>query len=242
VACASLPPAVHPLSADDPRASLQLHALAQLAAARRGLRAVTKVSLEGPQGASSSRQLMLLERPARMRLEVLGLLGQRLAILATDGEHYQLYRSQSAQIETGDVHPGILWDLAGVPLRPEQAVSLLLGAPQLSAAASSPSADLDTAGNLRLHWVGASLDFDPEGRLRDYIEHVRGFGQTLVEAHYANYDAHSFARVVELRFPAAGSRVRVEFRDVELNPQLSPALFQLRATGRTQPPSRNALR
>jgi len=163
-----------------------------------------------------------------------------VAILVTDGERYQLYRSQTGRIERGPVKAELLYEVAGVPLRPQQLVALLLGAPLLPPGAQAADAEVGPAGSLRLHWLGASLAFDPEGRLRSYTEHPGDSGKVQVEVHYDEYDEQAFARRVDLVFPAVGLRAVVEFREVELNPQLPLALFRLQAAERGGASSRGA--
>jgi hypothetical protein len=76
-----------------------------------------------------------------MRVEVMGLMGQRIAVLATDGDHYDLYRAETGGVERGTIHPAILWEVAGVPLtRPARELRL------------------DSAGRPRHYQVGAGDD------------------------------------------------------------------------------------
>ena len=89
--CRSAPVAWTPLAADDPRPALRVAALQALAQERHALRATGRVEAEGPAGSGFSKQLLLVERPARLRVEVIGLLEQRVLVLATDGERYELY-------------------------------------------------------------------------------------------------------------------------------------------------------
>jgi hypothetical protein len=129
--CLTLPSPLVPLAVGDPRPHALLAGWNARAGELRSLRGSARVSLDGAEGASSSRQLLALERPARLRVEVLGLLNQRIAVLATDGERYDLYRSESGAVESGEIRPSVLWEVAGVPLTPEEAVAVLLGAPRL---------------------------------------------------------------------------------------------------------------
>src|SRR4029450_10940097 len=118
------------------------------------------------------------ERPAGMRLEVLGVLGQRVAVLATDGAHYDLYRAARPGLESGAGHPGILYEMAGVPLTPEEAVRLALGSP-LEPAQARGSADgtallPDGALRVGLHAsdeLRRTLEFAPGGELRRFYVH-----------------------------------------------------------------------
>jgi hypothetical protein len=114
--CRTLPPGAVRLALDDPRPQALLAGWNARAGELRSLRGSARVSLDGVRGASFARQLLAVERPARLRVEVIGLLNQRIAVLATDGEHYDLYRSENGAVESGEIRPGVLWEVAGVPL------------------------------------------------------------------------------------------------------------------------------
>ena len=59
-------------------------------------------------GSSFARHLLMLERPDRLRLEILGLVGQRVAVLASDGVSFDLYRAETGRVERGPVYPELL--------------------------------------------------------------------------------------------------------------------------------------
>ena len=234
--CRTLAPALAPLPADDPRPAARLRELLDLAAQRSSLRAKARVSIEGQRRASFAQQLLLLERPARMRLEVLGVLGQRVAVLATDGAHYDLYRAERPGIETGDVHPGILWEVAGLALTPEETVRLALGAPlsaeeqpSVAESAALPDGGLRIELGYRAGDVRRTLEFDAGAALTRYA--VRDAAGTLVlDAHYGDYrDAGGsrFAHEIAVELPAVESRAEIRFQWVELNPALEASLFRL---------------
>lgn len=224
-------PATVPLAVGDPRPAADLASLEHLAKERRALRARAKVALESPSGGSTARQILLVERPARLRVEVLGLLGQRVAILTTDGRHYDLYRSGSSALERGQMRPSILWEVAGVPLTPEAAVRLLLAAPPPPRDGRPPSALGDAKGGIQLRWPTAALEFDARGRLRRYQLLRPGVAAPLLDVRfddYAEVDGKSFPHRLHLVFPSSATRVDVSYQSVELNPPLSPELFELR--------------
>lgn len=230
------PAALPPLAPGDPRPAEWLNGLRVLAAERHSLRAAARVSIEGVRRAGFARQLLLVERPARLRLEVVGMLGQRVAVLATDGVAYDLYRAEQPKIETGEVHPGILWEVGGLPLTPEEAVQLALGtplpageAPSVASSAALPDGGVrvelgQAAGGLR-----RTLDFDAGGDLRRYAAWDPA-GTLLTEARYADYRdvaGGRFAHEIDVELPAAESRAEIHFQSVELNPALPAELFRL---------------
>ncbi|MDX1649053.1 MAG: DUF4292 domain-containing protein [Myxococcota bacterium] len=232
--CRTAPPTWTPLSATDPRPERLLAAQAARREARQGLRATARVRFEGQGSGSFAKETLLLERPARLRVEVLGLLGQRVAVLASDGEEYALWRAETKRLERGPVHPAILWEVAGVPLRPAEAVALLLGAPALPAAppAASRAEGAVEGGGVRLAGEDDDVlrvaEFDAAGRLRAW--RVGRPGEVWLEARWADYretERGAFAHRVELDFPTRDQRARVDFHQVELDPELPAELFRL---------------
>ena len=218
------------LTAADPRPALRVAGLRELAETRHALRATARVGSEGPEGAVATDQLLLVERPASLRVEVIGLLQQRLLVLATDGARYELYRAEGPVTELGEVHAGVLEEVAGLPLTPEAAVRLLLAAP-LAPDTPAESVEQDALGALRLSWPDQTLEFDGEGRLAALAFHPGERGeQAVLYARWSDWrdlEADTFPHRLELELPEAQTRWQLEYRQVELDPALDPALFRL---------------
>jgi hypothetical protein len=243
IGCRTLPSQMVPLAAEDPRPDALLAGWTARADELRSLRGSARVSLDGARGASFARQLLALERPARLRVEVLGLLNQRIAVLATDGERFDLYRSESGAVESGEIRPSVLWEVAGVPLTPEEAVAVLLGAPQMKRAGGEitgavESADAAVRFEIRgagLHW--SVLEFDAEELLSGY--QLAAPEGALFEVRYSDYQELGgtlFAHRVELDFPFSEVHAEVKFGGVELNPVLPESIFRLELPERVSSP------
>lgn len=227
--CRTVPavPVGRPLAPDDPRPALRVAALRELAGARHALRASARAESTGPQGGGFSSQLLLVARPASLRVEVIGLLQQRVLVLATDGVRYELYRAEGPVREEGPVHPGVLQEVAGLPVTPEAAVGLLLAAP-LPPEEPAPRAAEDEAGALTLEWPDQTLAFDAAGRLVALRFHP-GERDALTArwSDWRDASADAFPHRLELELPEAKTRLVLEYRQVELDPELDPALFRL---------------
>ncbi len=132
--CATAPPATvvrgRPLPLDDARASRLFEAYLAGTATRNALRGTAGVSLVGPDFKLNRPQNIVVERPARLRFEVIGLFDQLAAVLVSDGESYGFYDAATGELERGPLTPTILWDLARVDVGVGEAVGLLLGAPR----------------------------------------------------------------------------------------------------------------
>lgn len=232
--CRTLPVPVEKLAVDDPRPQALLAEWTARAEGMRSLRGSARVSLEGARGASFAQQLLAMERPARLRVEVLGLLRQRVAVLATDGERYELYRAETGAVESGEIRPTVLWEVTGVPLTPEEAVRIMLGVPRMEPPGGEiTDAALSAESAVRFEIRGEEplwpvLEFDAEGLLSRY--QVVGPGGAYLQVRYRDYREMSgtrFAHRVELDFPASEVHAKVEFREVQLNPVLPESIFRL---------------
>jgi hypothetical protein len=230
-ACRTLPPepAWTPLAADRPLVAQRLDWLREHAAARRSLRANARVSLSGAAGESFSRQLVLAERDAKLRIEVIGVLNQRVLVLASDGATYDLYRAETGKIESGPVDAGVLWRVARIPLLPSEAVGLLLAAPAVLD--EPPRAETNSAGELRLVWPDRSVSFDAAGQLVSARVLAGPGGEELARARYLDWrgagDA-AFPYRMELDFAFQKGGALIEFRDAEVNAPLEPEWFRLK--------------
>jgi len=235
-ACRTPPP---PPVRDDSQAVARVESLRGEARARRAMRAHARMAVDADHGSLRANYLLVLERPARLRVEIRGMLGETLGVLVTDGATYDLFRSDDHTRESGRVYPTLLWDVARIPLTATEAVDLLLGAPVPPPGYvlrdSGVARDGSVTAEYATHDGGAvqHFGFDGEGRLRS-VEAVASAGserETLWDARFAGYDAvdgTAFAHEVDLRFPGLDTQARVRLRDVELNPDLTPDVFVLK--------------
>ena len=234
-ACRSVPPAV-PLALDDPRPAALLAAWGRSVEARHSLRGRAKLAVDGASTGVRVRgkQVLVLERPGRLRVEILGLFNQTLAVLVTDGERFELFRVDDRSFETGPVHPDLLWQEAHIALTPDEAVGLLLGAPRADPSLVPVVALGSSDGSIRIDLadvegsVRRRMSFDAEGRLR-WIEAV-GDGEVEWRASFDRYQRVGdtpFAHSITLDVAAGRTHAEISLRDVELNPELSADIFRL---------------
>ena len=238
-ACQTPVPVAIPLPPDDPRPAALLEAWTRAAGERRGLRGRARLAVDGANGAVRLRgkQILVLERPSQLRVEILGLLNQTVAVLTTDGERFELFRAEDRSYETGSVHPDLLWEQAYLALTPEEAIGLLLGLPAPDRSLAPVAALGDAAGGVSLELADAArrlrrrAGFDVEGRLR-WLEVLDGADALVWRAEFDEYAAvggEPFAHAVSIEVSAGRTRAEISLRDVELNPELPPDIFRLRA-------------
>lgn len=231
------PGALRPLPAADPRPGLLLDAFERAALERRALRGRARIDVEGASGLRlSGRQVVVAERPTRLRVEVLGLFDQALVVLTTDGDHFELFRTADLSFEEGPLRPEILWEQARIALRPEEAIGLLLGAPLPEPGLVPVRAEGSEDGSVRVSLAapgGAErrrLGFDAQGRLLRVevlaedgdVEWIAAFGD------YAPVGGVPFAHAITLYVAQGDTRAEIRLRDVELNPELPAGVFSIR--------------
>jgi hypothetical protein len=242
-ACKTVAPAV-PLPSDDPRPAAFLKQWGAAAGARHGLRGRLHLAVDGYDGEIRFRgnQIVALARPASLRVEVLGFLNQTAAVIATDGERFEVFRSDDRSYQTGAVYPGLLWRQAHLALTPREAVEVLLGAPA-PGAGLVPAQAVETGGDLvRMDLVDAEqrvrqrAAFDADSRLREF-EVVDDDGTVRWRARFDDHavvDGTFMPHTIVLDVTTGVTHVEISLRDVELNPRLAPAVFQLRDPARIQ--------
>jgi hypothetical protein len=247
IGCASAGGRWTPLPPDDPRPAALLAGWAEAAEQRRGLRGRARLAVDGGDGdvRLRGRQLIALEKPGRLRVEIQGLLSQTVAVLVTDGSRYELFQAGDRSYHSGPVHPGLLWEQAHLDLTPEEAIELLLGMPAPDPALTPAAALTDAEAAVRLDLADAEgrvrsrARFDAQGLLRS-VELFDADGRLVWSAAFDGYapvGGVDFAHAVTLDVASGGTRAEITLKDVELNPRLSPDIFRLRAV---QPPAAGA--
>jgi outer membrane biogenesis lipoprotein LolB len=189
---------------------------------RTSLRAVGRLRLVTPDGDGHVREIILAQRPDRLRLESHGPLGQALGLLVTDGGQYAFFDGE--QLERGAVRDDLLERRLGMELRLEEAVELLLAAPavggEVLAAFRRDSETLVDGEGWHLAYDALGDLARVEARERDGAVRWRAIYQGWEEA-----PGGRFPRELYLEFPATRVRAELTLSRVELNPQLGPAQF-----------------
>lgn len=227
------------LPIDDARAEVVLRNYLELVEARSALRGSARVLLEGPDFKLNRPQRILVERPARIRFEVIGLFDQLAAILATDGRRFDFYEASDGRVLRGRVTPTLLWELAQINLDIPEVVGLLLGAPRPSSGLARAAVWLEPDGGLVLvfAWPGNEPDLkcteDPVVSLLDADCFVS------VDALDAGGEMFLFdvdGRLAEVRGldPGGVIRFRATFEDYEpLDEDAGEVVFPNRVTIRS---------
>jgi len=243
-ACATLPPAV-PLPPADPRPQAFVADLADLSARRHALRGVARLAVDSDQEDFSIRanQRLVIERPASLRVEVLGFLSATAAVLATDGARYEFFLADDRSYQSGPVHPNLLWEVSRIALPPKEVVDLLLGAPLPEVEYRLGPAQEDGDGRVEVSLLDSdggqlrNVVFDAKGLLRRVDVFARG--RIAWTAHFDEYEGvgdRFFAHSISVEYPSAHTTAHVELSEVEINPDLEEDVFRLRLAPFEGPP------
>lgn len=199
-------------------------------AAIRGLRALARTTYTAPSESRGVRQLIVVERPDRLRLEILSPFGVAFVLTTADGA-LSAYDGDEGTFYRGAATAENLARYTQVGLPAQVAVDILLGTPPFAQSGSGVvSSD---AGRIKL-WqeTGSRV-------------HVTWFTETLEPARYEQRDDEghvliraSFAEFAELErlrvptrlaidLPASQQRIDIALREPELNPPVPDSIFAL---------------
>jgi outer membrane biogenesis lipoprotein LolB len=218
----ALQEAVPAPAAERARVEGWLSALRKDTESRRSMRASGKLRVRSERGGGSTRAVIVAERPDRLRLETLNLLGQTQTLLVVVGENFAFFEGRS--IERGITDPEVLRFRLGLDLEPLEAVALLLASPDLP---DAPPTQVWIAGDeRRAEFATHSVSFASTGELRRVSAHEPDGAERWTADFGAWLPGASFPGTLAFDFPATGVRAELQIDDVELNPELEPRLFR----------------
>lgn len=227
-----------PLAVDDARANRVLETYLAAIEGRSGLRGSARVAISGPDFKLNRPQRIVVERPARLRFEILGLFDQLAAVLVTNGHHFGFFDAVTGEISRGRVSSSLLWDLAKIDLLPDEAVGLILATPEPAAGLARAAVWLEPDARIALAFAWPSEEpreaclADPTSRLFDrdcFVEQ-----DALAEGGEVFYfDAEG--KLVELRALESDGliRFRVVFEQYEAIDGADGVFFPKRVTIRS---------
>lgn len=226
-ACAQLagPPAFQPIEGEDEAMRARVERAIAEADARQTLRAVGQLHVAGPSGSGKVKQVVLVERPERLRLESLNVLGQAATMLVTDGERFAFYDGKT--LDSGAVSAEVLHERLGLAFTPAEAVGALLAAPR--PVVWPPRGVLARGAERAVLFSDQSLRFAENGDLAA-IENLDAGGGVRWTASYSAWRDVPGGRYpfsVVLEFPETKLRAELTLDKVELDVPIDEALFRV---------------
>ncbi len=184
----------------------------------RSLRALAKVNYSGPEGKHGFDEAVLVQRPDRLRLETLSMLGAILIVTA-NGKEIIGYHPREGVMVRGQSSKANLLRYTQIPLELDEITSLLAGLPPV-----------DVAGPWRQE--GNSLMFSPKGNLKDSVafesaqpvptkwQRFNGSGGVELTAQFSDYittAAGLFPSRINIEAPLQKKKLEIRFQEPELN-------------------------
>lgn len=179
---------------------------------------------------TNARQVLLMEKPARLRAEVLGLFGQPALQVAVDRGQLAVHVVQEGRYLKGAATAGNLARFTRMPLGVDDLVRLALYDVPLIPYGESTLRTDERGYLLRLEASRGDrqdLLFDTLGRLYG-VEYFRG-GELLLKVGYQRFAEQQggFPRELSLEMPVRRTSLTLVYSDLELNPELAGDRFTL---------------
>jgi len=201
-------------------------ALAQRQEQFHSLKAAARVNYSGPDGKSGFDEAVFVQRPDRLRLETLSLLGTLLVVTANNKEIIG-YDPRGGIYVRGQGSKANLLKVTKIPLELDEMTALLLGLPPVDARTpaqqngntlifASPSGRKDT------------ISFESNQPVPTKWERVDARGQIELIASFADYvqtPAGLFPSKILIESPQQNKRLEIRFQEPELNVAIPNDLF-----------------
>ena len=213
-----------------PTAAQLQAALEQRRAQVRSLRALARLQYRHPEGPNVSREAIVVERPDRLRVEVLSMVLGAVFVLTARDNAFTAYARGEDKIYRGVASPQNMWRYARIGLPIVDLVDLVLGTPpQRPATWTHVTFDSDTG------WVQLSQDVEGgvlivwfEDTLPRAAEMRDSYGEVQWRAMFSKYEEHdgiAIATRIRAEVPDRDHSVKIDLDDIDLNPTLDPATF-----------------
>ena len=190
------------------------------------MRSLARVNYEGPEGKHGFEEVVVVQRPDRLRLETLTSLGAILIVTANDKELIG-YHPREGVFVRGRRSKENLLRYTQIPLELDEITSLLAGLPPVDASAPWKQ-DENT------------LIFSPNGRKKDAVafesqqpvptkwERFNVSGALELSARFSDYvstPAGLFPSRIYVEAPLQKKKVEIRYQEPEINGKIPPELF-----------------
>jgi outer membrane lipoprotein-sorting protein len=225
------PPRAVPPSAVSAEALLA--AVDERSASLHSFRALADMHYVGPKDKLAIKEVVAVERPDRLRIEMMSAFGVALQI-ASDGERLSAYHRGERTYYRGKATADNLARFTRLELALRDVADVLIGLPPERQRLGRPSIAFDPPqGFWRVTTALAdggsqTMWLDPDTLFAVRAEEADRRGNVLYRATYANYTTVSGIAVPsEVRFevPEQSAKINLRYSEISLNGRLSPDLF-----------------
>jgi hypothetical protein len=202
------------------------------------LKGLAQLQLRLPNGGGTlDNTVVALDRFEHLRLEGIGPFGQPLFLLIATPQRFSLYLPQERRVLEGPSTPEPFVRLFGFAVEPQVLPHILVG--DLPFQSWPPPGPLMYLADERLYfWEGYAppqswryrVWIDPFRLLPVRFEIVEAAGRVLLEVRYEDFrqfDSLTLPYHITMTEPHTERRAMWDYREVQLNEGVSPALFQL---------------
>ncbi|MDH3997517.1 MAG: DUF4292 domain-containing protein [Desulfuromonadales bacterium] len=196
------------------------------------MQGIAKIQVETAEGSmNGGTQVLLAEKPDRLRAETLSLFGTPLLTLTANGEALSVFTPTENRFYTGSATPTNLGRFVRIPLRLNDLVSILLHQPPLIRADSEQVFALnEEQGWLLVRRSGQrrqELRFDAQRNLRQlsYFDDEALF----LDIGYGEFtaDGNDFPQHFTIEIPELETFASLEFSELTINRQFLSTIFTL---------------
>lgn len=220
------PPALPQLPAPQWESSKLIESMGQRRQQFRTVRALARVSYAGPEGKHSFDEAVLVQRPDRLRLETLTMLGAILIVTANDQEIVGYHPREGALVRGRSSKENLL-RLTQIPLELDEITALLLGLPPVESTVPwrQEGNSLISAPNGR---VKDTLAFDSQLPVPTRWQRFNGGGTLELTALFSDYittPAGLFPSKINVDAPLQGKKLEIRFQEPEFNATIPAESF-----------------
>jgi len=193
------------------------------------IKALASLSVDSEERNIRSDAAIVIERPNRIRIDVIDSVADVWAQAGSDGDTLWLYVPGKKKLYEGRANAGNMSRLASFYLEPEDMISLVAGSPPISNGEELTEAGTGRQRHFLFSQSGLRcwLDKREKGRVSRCEKPAEGGGIDY-EISFADYRKVGDARFpysIDAKFPGRGAKLSIRYRDVESGGAADPASF-----------------
>lgn len=200
-------------------------AIAQRREKFQSLRALANVDYSGPDGKNGFQEAVLVQRPDRLRLETLSMLGAILVVTVNNKEIVGYHPREGVYVR-GQASRANLQKYTQIPLELDEITALLLGLPPVDAKAPSELNEnsLTFASNTGKDVVS----FESKEAVPTKWQRMDSSGRVELSASFTDYiqtAAGLFPSQILMESPQQKKRLQIRYQEPELNASIPNEVF-----------------
>ena len=200
-------------------------ALAQRREQFQSMKTLARVDYSGPEGKNGFQEAVLVQRPDRLRLETLTMLGAILVVTVNNKEIVGYHPREGVYVR-GQASKANLQKYTQIPLELDEITALLLGLPPVDAKGQS---ELNENSLVFVSNKGRDVvSFELKEPVPTKWQRMDSSGRVELSASFADYiqtPAGLFPSTILMESPQQKKRLEIRFQEPELNASIPNELF-----------------